>query len=149
MLACLIAVLEKADTNAEQKLCYKLIAVYPQIKTVFSNLNPGDISTVLSDKFNLLFGPGYIYDEMCGVRLKITPASFYQVNHDMAEALYKKGAELLDPAPSDLVCDLYCGIGSIGLSVFGRNRLIGIEVVESAVICAKENSALNGIDASY
>ena len=122
---------------------------FPQIKTVYTNLNPGDISTVLSQDFRCIYGEGHICDTLCGAKLKITPASFYQVNKNMAEALYRKGAELLELKAEESVCDLYCGIGSIGLSVFGDHRLVGIEVVESAVECAKENAALNGVEAEY
>ena len=145
----LTIVLEAVNSKSVTSLTEHLISKHKEIKTVYTNLNPGDISTVLSRDFRLIYGDGYITDTLNGAKLKITPASFYQVNKPMAEALYKKGAELLNAKESESVCDLYCGIGSIGLSVFSKNKLVGIEVVESAVKCAKENALLNGADASY
>ena len=87
-----------------------------------------------------------IYDKLCGILLKITPASFYQVNRDAAELLYRKAAQLAELTGKELLLDLYCGVGSIGLSMAHRvRRLIGIEVVPDAVECAKENARINGI----
>ena len=145
----LTLVLEEERDEAVKVVCNALKKEFECVKTVLTNLNPGDISTVLSHDFNLIFGDGYIYDTLCGAKLKITPASFYQVNRNMAELLYKKGAELINVAEYETVCDLYCGIGSIGLSVFKDHRLTGIEVIESAVDCAKDNAAINGIEADY
>ena len=145
----LTIILEAENSRSVTSLTEHLISKHKEIKTVYTNLNPGDISTVLSHDFKLVYGDGYITDTLNGAKLKITPASFYQVNKPMAEALYNKGAELLNAKESDSVCDLYCGIGSIGLSVFSQNKLVGIEVVESAVECAKENAQLNGADAKY
>lgn len=145
----LTLILEEDRTKAVSLLTERLCADYPRIVTVFSNLNPGDISTVLSGDFRLLRGAGMITDTLCGAELEISPASFYQVNRHMAELLYRKGAELLAPAAGELVCDLYCGIGSIGLSVFREHRLIGIETVQDAVECARRNAVRNGADARY
>ena len=145
----LTLILEEERANAVATICDTVTSNYNCVKTVLTNLNPGDISTVLSHDYKLIFGDGYIYDELCGAKLKITPASFYQVNRNMAELLYKKGAELLDLKADESVCDLYCGIGSIGLSVFRDHKLTGIEVIESAVECAKENAAINHVEADY
>ena len=145
----LTLILEEDRPAAVQRLSDRLSETFPQIVTVYTNLNPGDISTVLSPDFRLLRGSGYITDELCGAHFQISPASFYQVNRHMAELLYQKGAELLAPAAGELVCDLYCGIGSIGLSVFREQRLIGIETVTEAVDCARRNAAANGADAVY
>ncbi|MBQ1961993.1 MAG: 23S rRNA (uracil(1939)-C(5))-methyltransferase RlmD [Clostridia bacterium] len=145
----LTLILEEEKRIATESLCEDVVAKFPNVKTVLTNLNPGDISTVLSHDFKLIYGDGHIYDTLCGARLKITPASFYQVNRNMAELLYKKGAELINVGENETVCDLYCGIGSIGLSVFRGHKLTGIEVVESAVECAKENAAENNVVADY
>lgn len=118
----------------------------PAVKSLFLNFNEADTNVVLGDRFELLAGKPYIEDILCGVRLRITPQSFYQVNRGAAELLYKKAAELAALTGHETLLDLYCGIGSIGLSMAHKaKRLIGIETVASAVECAKDNAAQNGI----
>ena len=145
----LTLILEEEGLSAVKMITDAVTSTFECVKTVLTNLNPGDISTVLSHDYKLIYGEGFIYDTLCDAKLKITPASFYQVNRNMAELLYKKGAELINVKDDETVCDLYCGIGSIGLSVFRGHKLTGIEVVESAVECAKENAALNNVEADY
>ena len=119
---------------------------FPAIKSLYINTNTKDTNVVLGDKYRLLYGKPYITDVLCGVKLEITPQSFYQVNRDAAELLYQKGASLAGFNGNELLLDLYCGIGSIGLSMANKvKRLIGIEVVPSAIECAKKNAELNGI----
>ena len=102
---------------------------------------------ILGDKFITLYGRDYIFDTLAGVKLKITAPSFYQVNHAAAELLYKKARELAAPTGDDLLLDLYCGAGSIGLSMAkDAGEVIGIEIVESAVECARFNARENGIE---
>ena len=99
----------------------------------------------MGEKFITLFGRDYIYDTLCGVKLKISAPSFYQVNHDAAELLYRKARELANPKPDDILLDLYCGAGSIGLSMADSGcTLYGIEIIESAVECAALNASQNG-----
>lgn len=119
---------------------------FPTVKSLFLNFNEADTNVVLGERFELLAGKPYIEDILCGIRLRITPQSFYQVNHDAAELLYSKAAELAALTGCETLLDLYCGIGSIGLSMAqNAKRLIGIETVASAVECAKENAAQNCI----
>ena len=118
----------------------------PHIVGVLLNVNKKNTNIILGDKFITLYGRDYIYDTLAGVKLKITAPSFYQVNHDAAELLYKKARELAAPTAEDTLLDLYCGAGSIGLSMARDvGELIGIEIVESAVTCARENASDNEI----
>ena len=118
---------------------------YPQIVGVLLNINEKSTNVILGDKYVTLFGRDYIYDTLCGVKLKITAPAFYQVNHDAAELLYKKAKELAMPTKRDTLLDIYCGAGSIGLSMADSvGELIGIEIIESAVLCARENAEANG-----
>lgn len=120
---------------------------FPQIVSVFLNHNKENSNVVLGKEFTRLFGKPYIEDILCGVRLRITPQSFYQVNRGTAELLYGKAAELAALSERETLLDLYCGIGSIGLSMAKHaKRLIGIETVDAAVACAKENAVQNGIE---
>lgn len=119
---------------------------FPDVVGVLLNINKRNTNVILGDEYVTLYGRDYIFDTLGGVRLKITAPSFYQVNHDAAELLYAKAGELAAPTRDDLVLDLYCGAGSIGLSMAGRAReVIGIEIVDSAVKCAKFNAEENGI----
>ena len=121
---------------------------FPEVKSVILNVNPDDTNVVLGKKCITLFGKGYIEDELCGLRFKIDPLSFYQVNHDCTELMYRLAAEMAEVKPTDTLVDLFCGIGTIGLcvsSIAPVKRLIGVEVVPEAIENAKENAALNGI----
>ena len=114
---------------------------------ILLNKNKKNTNVILSDEYEVLFGRDYIFDTLAGVVLKISAASFYQVNHDCAELLYAKARELARPEPTDTLLDLYCGAGSIGLSMArDAGEVIGIEIVESAVECARFNAQNNGIN---
>jgi 23S rRNA (uracil1939-C5)-methyltransferase len=93
-----------------------------------------------------LYGPGYIEDVLCSKRFRISPLSFWQVNRDQAERLYEKAAEFAITPNTETIIDLYCGTGTIGLTMADRvKKLIGVEIVEDAVKDAKINAGLNGI----
>jgi len=120
---------------------------YPSVVGILLNENKKNTNVILGEKYTVLYGKNYITDTLSGVELKITAPAFYQVNHDAAELLYKKAKELADLTGEELLLDLYCGAGSIGLSMAKECReVIGIEIVESAVECAKENAEKNRID---
>ena len=119
---------------------------FPSVVGILLNENTANTNVILGEKYTTLFGRDYIFDTLAGVELKITAPSFYQVNHDCAELLYSKARELAKLKKSDTLLDLYCGAGSIGLSMADDCReLIGIEIVESAVECARFNAQRNGI----
>lgn len=123
-----------------------LKSVCPEIVGILLNVNKDNTNVILGDKFVTLYGRDYIYDTLCGVKLKISAPAFYQVNHDTAELLYREAMRLADPKCTDTLLDLYCGAGSIGLSMaHSVHELIGIEIIESAVLCARENAKNNGI----
>ena len=144
IMLCMVLCGEKLPH--EDEFAARITEKFPAIKSLYVNTNIKDTNVVLGDKYRLIYGAPHITDILCGVKLEITPQSFYQVNRDAAELLYQKGAELADFKGDELLLDLYCGIGSIGLSMAHKvKKLIGIEVVPSAIECAKKNAALNGI----
>jgi len=101
---------------------------------------------ICGDEYRTLWGRGEITDTLAGVTLSFSPASFYQVNRDAAELLYKKAKEIADFKGDELLLDLFCGVGSIGLSMADAVReVVGIEIVPDAVKCANENAKRNGI----
>ena len=115
---------------------------FSNVVGILLNVNKDKTNVILGNEFINLHGRDYIYDILGGVKLKITAPSFYQVNHDAAELLYAKAKELACPTKKDTLLDLYCGAGSIGLSMADSvGELIGIEIIESAVLCARENAA--------
>ena len=119
---------------------------FPLAVGLLLNVNRDNTNVVLGDRFITLWGRDYILDTLGGVTLKITAPSFYQVNHSAAELLYAKAKELAAPTKDDLLLDLYCGAGSIGLSMADMaGEVIGIEIVESAVQCATYNAEINHI----
>ena len=129
-----------------QELVEALTAKFPEIVGILLNVNEKNTNVILGDEYITLFGRDYIFDTLGGVRLKITAPSFYQVNRDAADLLYAKAKELAAPTKNDTLLDLYCGAGSIGLSMANEaGEVIGIEIVESAVDCANFNAENNGI----
>lgn len=116
-------------------------------KTLVVNINRDATNVVLGDTCTTLCGDGYITDILCGVKIKLSPLSFYQVNRDGAELLYKKAAEYVAPTPDQTILDLYCGTGTIGLSMAREvKKLVGVEIIPEAIEDAKENAKLNGIE---
>ena len=119
---------------------------FPLVVGILLNKNKKNTNVILSDEYETLYGRDYIFDTLAGVVLKITAPSFYQVNHDCAEILYAKAKELAAPEKCDTLLDLYCGAGSIGLSMAREvGEVVGIEIVESAVECARFNAENNNI----
>ncbi len=128
-------------------LAEKVKNSFPEVVGFLLNKNDRATNVVLGDEYKTVYGVPYIYDTLAGVRLKISAPAFYQVNHSACELLYAKARELASPTRSDTLLDLYCGAGSIGLSMANDvGEVIGIEIVEDAVRCAAENAKMNGID---
>lgn len=129
-----------------EELIERLTSAFPELVGILININKRDTNVILGDKFITLWGRDHIFDTLGGVSLKITAPSFYQVNHSAAELLYAKAKELAAPERGDVLLDLYCGAGSIGLSMADlAGEIIGIEIVDSAVQCAKFNAEINHI----
>lgn len=117
---------------------------FPQIKSLWLNFNAKKTNVIFGGRFTLLSGQERICDTMNGVKFAISPRSFYQVNTRQAEAIYAAATQNL--SPDDILLDLYCGIGTIGLTCAKKvKKLIGIEVIPEAVADAKQNAELNGI----
>ena len=142
----LTLVINGKSLGCDRELVSYMTERFPELCGILLNINTKDTNIILGDEFITLYGRDYIFDTLGGVALKITAPSFYQVNHDAAELLYAKAKELAAPTKDDLLLDLYCGAGSIGLSMADEaGEVIGIEVVESAVECAKFNAEINHI----
>ena len=143
IMVCLV-VTEK--TRAYDALADILKEKFPQIKTVILNINSERTNVILGKRNVNIFGDGKICDAICGVEVEISAHSFYQVNTAAAELVYKKAAEYADLKGGETLLDLYCGAGTVGLSMAdGAGRLIGVEVIADAIENAKKNALRNGI----
>ncbi len=117
---------------------------HPEITTIVQNLNDRQTSMVLGDKEKVLFGKGYIEDELCGKRFQISSKSFYQVNPAQTEKLYARAIEAAGLTGKETVIDAYCGIGTMGIIAAGKaGKVIGVELNQDAVRDAVRN-ARNG-----
>ena len=119
---------------------------YPQITTVLLNVNDKKTSMVLGERDIVLYGKGFIRDNLCGCSFRISPQSFYQVNPVQTEILYKTAIEYAGLGRKETVIDAYCGIGTIGLVAAGKAKnVIGVELNPDAVHDAKINARENKI----
>ena len=135
--------------KAAEGLTHELVGQFPKLCGILLNINRENTNVVLGDRFVTLWGRDYLEDTLCGKRLRLSAGSFYQVNHDAAELLYSTAADMAGLTGSEHLMDLYCGAGSIGLSMADRVAdVTGIEIIPEAVECAKVNAALNGLDES-
>lgn len=121
---------------------------HPEITTVVVNVNDKKTSMVLGEREQVIYGPGYIEDELCGMTFKISPKSFYQVNPVQAQKLYQKAIEYADLTGRETVLDAYCGTGTIGMIAAEKEgKVIGVELnkdaVKDAIAGARKNQVSN------
>ena len=123
-----------------------LLKLHPEITTVVINVNNRNTSMVLGDKEHVIYGKGYIEDELCGKRFRISPRSFYQVNPVQTEILYGKALEYAGLTGKETVVDAYCGTGTIGMIASDKaGKVIGVELNADAVRDARNNAKANQI----
>ncbi len=148
IMVCLV--LNGEMLPASRELTDELTKRFPAVVSLYINVNTENTNVVLGERYRLLWGRESIEDELCGLRFRISPAAFYQVNHNACELLYGIAKERAALTGQETLLDLYCGIGTIGLSMADRAKeIVGIEIVESAVQCAKENAERNGIGHAF
>ena len=129
-----------------EDLIRRLQAV-PGFTTLVLSVNTRPGNAVLGEEFITLHGPGYIEDTLCGLNVRLSPRSFYQVNHHQAQRLYEAAITQAGITKNDLVLDLYCGVGTITLAMAkAAGKVIGVEVIEQAVRDAEDNARRNNID---
>ena len=123
-----------------------LLKLHPEITTVVINVNNRNTSMVLGDKEHVIYGKGYIEDELCGKRFRISPRSFYQVNPVQTEILYGKALEYAGLTGKETVVDAYCGTGTIGMIASDKAaKVIGVELNADAVRDSRNNAKANQI----
>ncbi len=116
-------------------------------KSLVINENRDKTNVILGENCKAVYGSGYIADILCGLKFNISPLSFFQVNPAQAEKLYSLAKSYADLHGDEVLLDLYCGTGTIGLSMADSiEKLIGVEIIPQAIENAKVNAKLNGID---
>lgn len=145
VLACIV--INGTDLPGGDALCAALRAAVPGLVGVVLNSNTRRTNVILGDRDRVLWGKGELLDKLCGKTFAIGPHAFYQVNHDQCERLYALAGDFAGLTGDQVLMDLYCGVGTIGLTLADRcRRLIGVEVVPQAVENARENARRNGIE---
>ena len=145
-IMCII-VTNDEKIEKENELVDAITSEFPKIKTIVKNINNKNTNVILGDKNVVLYGDGYIYDKLGKYTFKISPMSFYQTNPIQTEVLYQKAIDFAKLDKEDILCDLYCGIGTIGIFASSNvKQVYGIEIVKEAVEAAKENAKINNVD---
>ena len=145
LMVCIIANSDRLKD--EENLVELLRDELPELETVVLNINREKTNVITGKKCRNLYGDGYITDELCGLKFRISPLAFYQVNRDAAEKLYGIAADFAGLKSNETLLDMYCGTGTIGLSMASRvKNLIGVEIVPQAIEDARENAEINGIE---
>ncbi len=145
---CLVA----TGSLPREELLLRLLRRDPAVKSVSLNIHKERTNVIFGKESRLLGGSPTIEDELCGASLSISPRSFYQVNHDAAQLLYREAARLACLSPGERLLDLYCGIGSIGICLARQTpgvALTGVELLPEAAALARENAARNRVSAEF
>jgi len=143
-MVCLV--INEADFPLAEKLAASLQSRCPTVRTVLINENTDRTNVIFGGNTRVVTGPGYITDTLAGVAVRLSARSFYQVNRRAAEILYEAALLYAAPQKNDVLLDLYCGAGTIGLSMARAvKEVIGVEVVADAVRDAEATASLNGI----
>ena len=143
ILVCLVAATPSLPHG--KALAEDLMRRFPAVRSVMLNVNARRTNVILGEENHVLAGESYIEDTLCGVPIHLGPLSFYQVNTPAAEQLYRVAAADAALQPDDHLLDLYCGMGTIGLSMIGScAELTGVEVIPEAVEAARANAAAMG-----
>ena len=141
-----VLVVTKFGLPRTDLLVEKVRTACAQVSGVLLNRNDAVTNVIMGTDTKLLWGSEVISDVLCGVKLNISPLAFYQVNRQGAQLLYQEAARMAGLSGNELLLDLYCGAGTIGLSMAGQVReLIGVEIVPQAIENAKTNAAANGV----
>ena len=144
-LVCVLANGERLPH--EEELVGRLRRAVPDCVGVVLGVNTRRGNTILGERYRTLWGADTLEDELCGLTFRLSVPSFYQVNRDQAEVLYRKAVEYAGLTGGELVVDLYCGAGTITqVMAGGAGRVIGAEIIPEAIEDARENARRNGIE---
>lgn len=141
-----VLVLRSPIMPSKNNFAKALRKLHPEITTIVLNVNDKNDSMVLGKRDIPIYGKGYIEDELCGLKFRISPQSFYQINSEQTEKLYNKAISLAELSGKERVIDAYCGIGTIGMVASKQAKeVIGVELNKDAVRDAINNAKANDI----
>jgi 23S rRNA (uracil1939-C5)-methyltransferase len=133
--------------NRFERMAALLASHFPKLAGVIFNENRRDDNVILGEDYEVLYGRDWMKEDCLGLDIRLHFKSFYQVNHEMMEVLYRRALELAQIKPGDTVIDFYSGTGTIGLLAAREGaHVIGVEIVPEAVADAKANQKANGLD---
>jgi 23S rRNA (uracil1939-C5)-methyltransferase len=139
-------VLVLARPGISEKLMHSL-REHPDVKSVWANINRNHGNTILGREWDLLNGEKYLVEMLGGIDYHLSAGSFWQVNQKTAWSAYQQISEALNLTGNEEAVDLYCGIGAISLQLARKCRkVVGIEVLDTAIRDARYNASSNGID---
>ncbi|TMM20568.1 MAG: 23S rRNA (uracil(1939)-C(5))-methyltransferase RlmD [Actinobacteria bacterium] len=141
----LVQLVTAAGERFDRDELVEVLRRFPEVRSIHWAVNESQ-AEVTNLPTTLLWGEEAIEEELCGLRFRVRPNAFLQTNTRMAERLYELAGEYAGLTGGETVYDLYCGIGTIGLTLASRALTVwGVEVSEESVACALENADLNGI----
>ncbi len=141
-----IIVTSREKLPNKNEIVKKLIEEIPQIKSIIQNINKNQTNVILGNKNKVIYGEETLKDTIFDLEFSISPHSFFQVNSLQTEVLYSKALEYAQLTGEETVFDIYCGIGTISLLLAKKAKMVyGIEIVEQAIINARENAEKNNI----
>ena len=150
---CIFVICQKNETLAsnwskkKEELYHKLQQEYPNIQTIVENVNNQNTNVILGNRNQTIVGEGKIQDQLGEFTFEISPMSFYQINPVQTVKLYRKAMEEAELQKEDIFCDLYCGIGTIGIFAAKQvKKVYGVEIIPEAIEDAKRNARLNQIE---
>lgn len=143
VMACAVI---NGDSLPQKEMLIEELRKNSFVKSICVNINKKQSNVILGDVTETLWGSDVICDRLLGLRFELSPNSFYQVNHDQCEKLYSLAREYASLTGQETVVDLYCGAGTIGLTMAdGAKKIFGIEIVPQAIENAKRNAEINKI----
>lgn len=130
-----------------QELIEMLRRAHGGLVGVVLNFNTRDTNVILGEEYRTVWGRDWLEEELCGLTFRLSVPSFFQINRAQTERLYNVALDFAQLTGTELVLDLYCGIGTISLALARRaGRVIGAEIVPPAIEDARENAGRNGIE---
>ena len=141
-----VFVVSKSDFPSQRNFINALVKLNPEIKSIVLNINSRSTNVILGEREKVLYGKGFIIDDLLGVKFKVSSSSFFQVNHEQCEKLYKCALDGLELSKDDVLLDAYSGVGTIGL-IASKNvkKVLSVEINPSSHRDAKNNAINNGI----
>jgi 23S rRNA (uracil1939-C5)-methyltransferase len=134
------------DEEKREMICNYLLAKVPEITTLLYTINPKWNDSIYDLDVKTVSGKGYVIEKLEDFDFKISPKSFFQTNTKQAEVLYDVVKDFAALTENEIVYDLYCGTGSIGIFLSkSAKKIIGVDVIEDAINDAKENAQLNNL----